>query len=100
MKLTKKENQAVAEKLRFLAGEFERRPQRNERGFVVLFTCVEIDKIFGYKRPLHSPVRQAYADVFQFVSNESDLWALPDMQDIRVMMLCFAAAMAETGDLV
>lgn len=32
--------------------------------------------------------------------NEPELWSDPDCPSIRVVMLCFAAAMAETGDLL
>lgn len=103
MKATK-ENLAIAEKLRFLAQMFERTPQRDEHGDIVLFTCTEIDKIFGYKAPAMSPVRGAYAEVFEFDpkigGNEIELWHFSDLQNIRVLMLCFAAAMAETGDLL
>lgn len=34
-----------------------------------------------------------------FIDDERNLWDQPDCPSIRVLMLCFAAAMAETGDL-
>lgn len=59
------------------------------------FTCLHIGSECG---PL---IRRAYEDAFGFADNEIELFnrSYEDIHEMRVLMLCFAAAMAETGDL-
>ena len=55
------------------------------------FTCNAIADTLGFK------AKQDYKSAFAI--EELDLWRQPDCPSIRVLLLCFAAAMAETGDL-
>ena len=61
------------------------------------FTCCAVERLCG------RAVRAGYADVFLFDrfggGNEQELWDSDDYRNIRILCLCFAAAMAETGDL-
>ena len=97
-------NHATAQRLRDIARQFERhggirirRPmfERRER-----FTCNAVGNRCG------RDIEDAYADIFGFAfyksgGNEDILWNMCDvnMRDMRVLLLCFAAALAETGDL-
>ena len=62
------------------------------------FTCLAI----GAAAHLGETARRAYEDMFEFrgeTENANDLWTSDDVDDRRVLLLCFAAALAETGDL-
>jgi hypothetical protein len=88
-KMTKK---ALAQALRNLARDYE-------QGRRSSFTCNAIKHGLGmYEASL------AYAATFGFdgsTDNDRTLWDQYDDEvlDDRIMLLCFAAAMAETGDL-
>jgi len=95
-----KENAAIAAKLREVAAEAERMEGTAVDAF---FTCNEVARAFGedeiYDRR-ERPVAHRYWNALGFEDGqEIELWDDPDCGSIRVLMLCFAAAMAETGDL-
>jgi hypothetical protein len=76
-------------------GIYEKYGSANE----MLYTCNAIESILGLD------VREAYKETFGLRNigepqgNEQRLWNARNAQDLRVLMLSFAAAMAETGDL-
>lgn len=79
-----------AKQLRALARAFERGSHSDE------FTCVAVRATCGRE------TKAAYVATFELdCVNERKLWDMPPRRklDMRVTMLCFAAAMAETGDL-
>jgi hypothetical protein len=88
----------LAAKLRALARDYEVRADS-----VLRFTCNKVTHDIG------CGAGYVYARLFGFHSdhtgndtpNAQELWDSPARvrQDLRVLMLCFAAAMAETGDL-
>ena len=57
------------------------------------FTCNEVEKHIGVD------AKRRYRDALISSGDEINLWNQLDCPSIRVVMLCFAAAMAETGDL-
>lgn len=64
------------------------------------FTCTAINRALGKE------IRRQYEQVFdlgletsKLNRTEYDLWGRPDCGALRVLMLSFAAAMAERGDL-
>lgn len=61
------------------------------------FTCNRV--LFKLGREAEA----AYKALYEFDrgewGNEFELWDLPDQANVRVLMLCFAAALAEAGDL-
>ncbi len=90
-----RKNAATARALRALA-------RRYERGEVECsFTCLNVDYEIGYD------VRVAYETAFGFgridrhTPNDTELWNMDQYErhEIRILLLCFAAALAETGDL-
>ena len=69
------------------------------------FTCNAVEQAFfdrgGYERGAF--LRRQYAEVFGMGmngGNKTALWHDPACPSIRVLMLCFAASMAEAGDLL
>ena len=68
-------------------------PADKRAAFGHCFTCNAVSKALGWD------AERAYRAAYDTQSNEHDLWRQPDCPSIRVLMLCFAAAMAETGDL-
>ena len=90
----KKINTVRAGQLRSLARAFE---QGTKEGF----TCLHVEDALG------ADVRRAYEQAYEFgticVTSENDheLWSMDDLtrRERRILLLCFAAAMAETGDL-
>jgi hypothetical protein len=90
----------VAQELRQLAQEFERFGCAQGLTFTD-FTCNAVLNLCGRE------TSDAYADIFGFLpetefkssANSRDLWHSANRGSLRVMLLCFAAAMAETGDL-
>src|SRR6185503_11591928 len=86
----------VAEALRAMAREYETTGQCNGG----LYSCYAVRDTFGRE------IGSRYADTFGIRTfhpecNDLKLWLMSDAEqrDMRVLMLCFAAAMAETGDL-
>jgi hypothetical protein len=95
----------VAEELRQLARKAEAVEAEGEAEVSEFFTCREIGwrLLVTADATLANDVRTRYEDAFGFdrweEDTEADLWNSEDCASIRVMLLCFAAAMAETGDL-
>jgi hypothetical protein len=102
MNATRRANAALAKTLRELA-----RRQKICRVFGLSFTCNAVENA------CNAEVRAAYEATFGFSptfgyrgayeGNEIELWTQfhdDERNDIRVLLLCFAAAMAETGDLL
>lgn len=80
----------VTETLRKIARDYERGIQCGR------YSCNAVLMELG------GQVAKAYAEAFElYCVNASELWSMEPAQrdDLRVMLLCFAAAMAETGDL-
>lgn len=94
MKRLTKEEKAFAARLRAIAVEAEafeadEWPQ-DKTGF---FTCNRVGEI-------GSPDRVRYEEAFGLAGyNQVKLWHAKNCMSIRVLLLCFAAAMVETGDL-
>lgn len=85
-KLTKK---ALAQAFRLLARDYEMEKTGG-------FTCNSVQRRISWE------ARRSYDEAFELsYSNDIRLWKLPvaEERDLRIMMLCMAAAMAETGDL-
>jgi hypothetical protein len=90
-----RKNAATARALRGLAQDYER------GNMAFSFTCLNIDDQIGYE------TRVGYEDTFGFgridnhTSNDQELWnmAQAERHELRILLLCFAAALAETGDL-
>lgn len=82
-----------AQALRDLARQYELRG----RGCHTEFTCTAVGEAISWD------ARVRYGRVFEIggyqADNAVDLWNARDKRSLRVLMLCFAAAMAETGDL-
>jgi hypothetical protein len=88
----------VAATLRRLAREYEKRG--TSRG---IYSCNSIYFALGEEKA------NAYGDAFEFgllpwaevPANSSELWTMSEeeLNNMRVLLLCFAAALAETGDL-
>ena len=85
-----------AQVLRELARDYEQGVQ------YCSFSCINVEEALG------ADVRHAYEQAFGFgtvgttTANDKELWETEDQQslrDRRILLLCFAAAMAETGDL-
>jgi hypothetical protein len=86
---------ANAQKLRELARDYERETRLG-------FTCNAVKSACGPE------VLRRYKACFDFgwiaheehsSENEQALWNDPDCHEIRILLLCFAAALADTGDL-
>lgn len=88
------EKKRIAAQLRALAQEYEKPHYPYAR-----FTCNCVERECG------AEVGNAYRDAFGFArrfegqGTETNLWNCEDIEDIRIMLLCMAAALAETGDL-
>lgn len=91
----KKRNAVRAGQLRSLARDYE-------RGAISGFTCISVGDVLG------ADVRRDYAEAFGFSNGSSvvtpaddALWSMQpeDRLNTRILLLCFAAAMAEAGDL-
>lgn len=64
----------------------------------MFFTCNKVECEFGSGTREGNAMADTYANVM--IDDELDLWNDPDLASIRVLLLCFAAALAETGDLL
>lgn len=98
-------NAQIAKKLRAVAKRAEEAesavPATSEFMFVRagnFFTCTEVAKEFGPDTAKGRAMSSAYRDVM--LDSEDELWHDPDIASIRVLLVCFAAALAETGDLL
>jgi hypothetical protein len=80
----------VAQKLRELARSREAKTWAAHGGG---FTCLAVKSRCGEE------VRNAYQEAFGLHYNYAELWNDPDCDEIRILLLCFAAAFADTGDL-
>lgn len=98
--MEKAKRKEAAAALREIARQFEEDGQcsiPNSRRSVITFTCNAVESFVGEE------LRQSYEQAFGFDKeknrNERELWKSRHVTDLRALMLCFAAAMAETGDL-
>jgi hypothetical protein len=65
---------------------------RTKNGVDYFFTCNRIAGSMGYEE------RACYRDLMVQREEENELWQESDCMSIRVLMLCFMAAMVEAGD--
>lgn len=92
-------NAQIARKLRKVAKRAEQ-VEAKTLGLdcMFFFTCNKVECEFGSGTREGNAMADTYANVM--IDDELDLWNDPDLASIRVLLLCFAAALAETGDLL
>jgi hypothetical protein len=96
-----KNGKPAAAAFRRVAEQFAEHLHAGYEHGVTQYSCCAVGHGVGYS------AEESYRQLFAQRAEESDLWwvsarrkrSIEDRTNLRVLMLCFAAAMAETGDL-